>query len=229
MTIDQYFTELKSLLLRKGNPETAEKQAKYMRNQFEYIGLKAPQWAAISKEYFKENGLFDGAELKEFARLCFEDEYREMNYLGLQMVEKKIKTQPEDFIEFLEELIRSRSWWDTVDWANKLVGIHFRRFPHLIRPVTEHWMESGNIWLQRVCLIFQLTYREKTDFGLMKKYILELAGSGEFFIQKGAGWALRQYSKTAGEEVKTFIGENPHLAPLTQREGLKWLKKHGID
>ena len=29
-------------------------------------------------------------------------------------------------------------------------------------------MSSGNMWLQRTCLIFQLKYREKTDFGLLK-------------------------------------------------------------
>jgi len=196
-----------------------------MRNKFEYIGLKAPEWVAISKVYFKENGLFDGEELKEYARLCFEDEYREINYLGLQMVEKKIKKQPEDFIELLEGLVLSRSWWDTVDWLNKLIGIHFRRYPNLIVPVTEHWMETENIWLQRICLIFQLTYREKTDFDLMKKYILELADSSEFFLQKGAGWALRQYSKTNTEGVKKFIQKNPQLAPLTIREGMKWINK----
>lgn len=227
MSPEKYFTELKEQLLRQGNPETAEKQSKYMRNKFEYIGLKAPQWMAISKLYFKENGLFDGEELKTFARLCFEDEYREMNYIGLQMVEKKIKKQPENFIEFLEELVLSRSWWDTVDWVNKLVGIHFRRYPSLIIPVTEHWMESENIWLQRICMIFQLTYRDKTDFELMKKYILEVADSSEFFLQKGAGWSLRQYSKTNGAAVKKFIEENPHLSSLTKKEGMKWLIKNG--
>ena len=37
------------------------------------------------------------------------------------------------------------------------------RFPHLTVPITEKWMASGNIWLQRICLIFQLTYKDKTD------------------------------------------------------------------
>lgn len=215
-------------MLRHGDPATAEGQMKYMRNQFDFMGLKAPQWVALSKEFFNENGMFDGEELKGFAHMCMEDEYREMNYLGLQMVEKRIKKQPEDFIEFLEELVRTRSWWDTVDWVNKLVGIHFRRFPELTIPVTEHWMDSGNFWLQRICLIFQLTYREKTDFELMKKYILRLADSNEFFIQKAAGWALRQHSKTNAQAVIDFIEKNPQLANLTKREGLKWLKKNGF-
>ncbi len=84
-------------------------------------------------------------------------------------------------------------------------------------------MASGNIWLQRICLIFQLTYKEETDFALMKEYILRLAASKEFFIQKGAGWALRQHSKYDPEGVVEFVQNYPQLAPLTRREALKWL------
>lgn len=139
-----------------------------------------------------------------------------------------MKKNPEEFISFYEELIQTKSWWDTVDWIRKMVGVHFQRFPHLIIPTTEKWMASNDIWLQRICLIFQLTYKEKTDFALMKKYILQLANSKEFFIQKGAGWALRQYSKTNGKGVAEFINANPQLAPLTKREGLKWLQQQDL-
>jgi 3-methyladenine DNA glycosylase AlkD len=121
---------------------------------------------------------------------------------------------------FLEELICTRSWWDTVDWVNKLVGLHFRRYPDLIKPVTERWMASGNFWLQRVCLIFQLTYKDKTDSDMMFDYVRRLADSKEFFLQKGAGWALRQYAKTNPDAVLEFV-LNTRLAPLTRREALK--------
>ena len=83
-------------------------------------------------------------------------------------------------------------------------------------------MDSGNMWLQRVCLIFQLTYKHDTDSELLFKYILELKDSKEFFIQKAAGWALRQYSKFNPELVKEFIESN-ELPKLTVREGSKYL------
>ncbi len=223
-----YLQHIKSIYQENGDPERAQGQMKYMRNKFEYYGLKAHEWVAILKDIFKEHGIYNGEELKTFVRLCMEDEYREINYAGLQMVEKQMKKSPEEFIGFYEELIQTKSWWDTVDWIRKFVGIHFQRFPHLIIPTTEKWMAAENIWLQRICLIFQLTYKEKTDFELMKKYILELAGSKEFFIQKGAGWALRQYSKTNQEGVINFIENNPQLAPLTKREGMKWMKAQGL-
>ncbi|MBI5915669.1 MAG: DNA alkylation repair protein [Bacteroidetes bacterium] len=224
MTADQYLAHVKSIFLENGDPERAQGQMRYMRHQFEYYGLKAPQWMALSKAVFAEHGVFEGEELRSFVRRCFDDEHRELHYFALEMVQRVQKKQPPEFIDFLEELITTRSWWDTVDWLAKLVGIHFKKYPPLTGPVTGRWMASGNMWLQRVCLIFQLLYRDKTDFGLMKKYILQVAGSKEFFLQKGAGWALRQHSRTDPQGVADFVEKNPHLAPLTKREALRLLK-----
>jgi 3-methyladenine DNA glycosylase AlkD len=205
-----------------GDPDYAQKQMDYMRNQFEFFGLPAPKWVAISKQIHTQYGIPEGDELYQLVRLCFEADQREMHYFGLQTLEKTIKKQPAEAIDFLEELILSRSWWDTVDWINKLVGIHFKRHPALIQPVTERWMASGQIWLQRICLIFQLTYKEKTDTILLFTYIRQLAETKEFFLQKAAGWALRQYSKYNPEAVRDFI-QSHRLSPLTRREGSKYL------
>ena len=202
---------------------------RYLRNKFAFYGLQAPEWVAILKREFKQNGKYQGAMLHDFVRLCFEDDYREIHYTGLQMLEKQIRTLPAEDIQFLEACICSQSWWDTVDWVSKLVGLHFRRYRTLQRPTCERWVDADNIWLQRVTMIHQLSYKEhELDADLLLEMITRLKSSREFFVQKGAGWALRQYSKIAPEAVTTFIERNPDLAPLTRREGLKWLKKHGI-
>lgn len=226
ITPDQYLQIVKARFQEAGQPEVAEGQRKYMRNLFEYYGLKAPEWLAIAKTLFQEHGVFNGEELTCFVRLCMADEYREINYFGIEMMQKVLKKQSADFIYFLEELILTKSWWDSVDWLAKLVGIHFLRYPDLIKPVTEKWMNSNNIWQQRTALIFQLLYKEKTNVPLLFDYIKRLAHSPEFFIQKGAGWALRQLTRREPEEVIAFV-QNNDLAPLTKREALKWLQKQG--
>ena len=81
-------------------------------------------------------------------------------------------------------------------------------------------MSSENMWLQRVCLIFQLTYRKETDAELMFDYMRRLVPSKEFFIQKAIGWALRQYARTDVDIVRQFV-ETTKLAPLSKREALK--------
>ncbi len=223
----EYSRKVIDLFRQKGDPERAQGQMWYMRYKFEYFGLKAPEWMALAKNLFAEYGIPEGEALKEMARLCYEDDHREANYFAIQMVQKVLKKQPEDFIDFLEELIVTKSWWDTSDWlASKLAGMHFQRFPALIKPVTERWMASGNMWLQRSAIIFQLKFKAATDTAMLFDYIRRVADSKEFFLQKGAGWALREYSKTDPDTVAQFIRDTA-LAPLTKREGMKWIVKKG--
>jgi len=124
-------------------------------------------------------------------------------------------------------LIINKSWWDTVDYiASNLVGPYFRIYPEKIAPVTSHWMESRNMWLQRTCLLFQLKYRGDTDTGLLTGFIEQLKDSKEFFIRKAIGWSLREYSKTNPEFVISFVRNN-HLSGLSEREALKWIQRKG--
>lgn len=225
MTPTQYLSLFKEAYHAAENPTYAEKQAQYMRNKFAFYGLRNPEQKAIAKDIIKANPLPQGEDLQALILEAMNEDYRELHYTALFIAEKVIKKQAAAFIEVLEELILTNSWWDTVDWINKLVGIHFKRYPDLIVPTTEKWMASGNIWLQRICIIFQLTYKEQVNFDLMSKYILELKGSQEFFIQKAAGWALRQYSKFCPQVVIDFIAKHPELANLTQREGLKYINR----
>lgn len=221
----EYYHKVVALFQQKGDPDRAQGQMWYMRYQFEYFGLKAPEWLALAKIIFDEYGIPEGEALLQTARLCYEDDHREANYFGIEMVQKVMKQQPENLIDFFEELIVTKSWWDTVDWLSKLVGMHFQRFPHLTKPVTERWMNSGNIWLQRAAILFQLKFKTKTDTAMLFDYIRRVADSKEFFLQKGAGWALREYSKTDPGAVVQFIRDTP-LAPLTKREGMKWIMKN---
>ena len=219
---EAYLKLVKGIYEANANEETAEWQRKYLRFKFDFYGMKAPVWVGLMKPVFKENGLLSGEALKQFVRLCYNESFRELHYTGLQMIEKNLKNQSADFIYFLEELIETNSWWDTVDWIAKLVRLHFIRHPELIVPVTEKWIESKDMWLQRVAIIFQLLLKDKTNEKLLYDYILRVKDSKEFFIQKAAGWALRDYSKTNPDSVRKFITANT-LAPLTVREGSKYI------
>lgn len=218
-----YFKKASSILAEAGRPEIAEKQEAYMRNQFLFYGIKAPTFMPIYKKLFKEEGKFTGEELKTFARLCYDADYRELHYLAVEMVQQEVKKQDKDFIHFLTEMITQNSWWDTVDWISKLVGFHFIRFPDLIIPTTRAWMDSDNIWLQRVAIIFQRYKNYPTNEKLLFRYILEVADSKEFFLQKAAGWALRDHSKIHPEHVRQFLKDHPELSSLTKREASKYI------
>jgi len=222
-----YIKPLVKEFRNKANPKNAEPMAKYMKNLFPYLGIKTPERKELLKQFYKENGFPEIFDLKQIVLDLWELPEREYQYFAIGMLRKFSRKLDENFIELFEHLIITRSWWDSVDGiASWLIGSLFKRFPKLIKPYTEKWMKSGNMWLQRTVILFQLNYKDKTDVKLLFKNIKKCMDSKEFFIQKAIGWALREYSKTDAQVVIDFV-ENNELATLSKREALKWLKNQG--
>lgn len=147
--------------------------------------------------------------------------WREVHYFALDLMQKYSKNPVIEWIGFYENLITRKSWWDTLDGiAAWQVGDYFRVYPQQIPPVANSRMNSGNIWLQWTCLIFQLRYGKSTDFDLLKSFILPLADSKEFFIQKAIGGSLRQYYRVEPEIIFDFVRSH-NLPALSVREALK--------
>ncbi len=224
-----YYQIMVTHLEQNGNPGIAAAQQKYMRDQFKFYGLKSPERRLIQKAILVEYGMPSVEQLPKLLDLMWQNPHRDLQLYGIDLIERSIKKVEKDFINVLEKLIITKSWWDTVDMlAGKLAAQHFKRFPELLPAYPNKWMVSKNMWLQRSAIIFQLKYRKTTDTDLLFNYILQVKGSKEFFLQKAAGWALREYSKTDWEFVLDFIETHPDLAPLTRREGLKWMKQKGV-
>lgn len=225
-TANEYYEIIRRKFSEVENPEIAVQQSRYMKHLFEYFGLKAPSWQGMLKELFTQYGILHGEDLIDFIELCFADDHREMQYAAIEMAQKAVKKEQENYIEVIEFMIINKSWWDSVDWISSgIAGAFFLRFPHMIVPITERWMHSGNIWLQRAAIIFQLKYKNKTNLDLLGKYILSVAASKEFFLRKAAGWALRTVSYFNPAFVSTFVKENPHLSNLTKKEAMRIILK----
>ena len=170
------------------NPANAEPMAKYMKNLFPYLGIKTPKRKELFKDFIKEHCLPDSSELKQIVLDLWDLPEREFQYVAIGLLRKFSKKWDEDFTELFEKLIITKSWWDSVDGlASWIVGEHFKRFPNIRDKYIDRWMKSGNIWLQRTCLLFQFGYKDNTDEMLMGSIILSLNSSKEFFINKAIG------------------------------------------
>ncbi|MCB0118000.1 MAG: DNA alkylation repair protein, partial [Anaerolineales bacterium] len=110
-----YVRSLKSLFEANANPTDAAPMKKYMRDQFEYLGLKTPIRAALQKEFIKEHGLPPIKELDAISRDLWNLPQREFQYTATSLIDKMQKQLEADFIVTVEYLITHKSWWDTVD------------------------------------------------------------------------------------------------------------------
>jgi 3-methyladenine DNA glycosylase AlkD len=217
-----YTKSLKLFFEKQANPLNAAPMKKYMRDQFEYLGIKSPQVTALLREFIKTNGLPPFETLDLISRELWGLKEREFQYIAMNLIEKYEKKLEPEFIETLEYLMTAKSWWDTVDLlASHPVGAIFKKYPKVKEKYLQKWRKSENIWLRRTTLLFQLGYKKETDFDLLSEIIKENLGSDEFFINKAIGWALRQYAHTNPTPVKKFVKHTKELHPLSKREALK--------
>jgi len=216
---------LKALFEQNADPTQAPAMKKYMRDQFEYLGIKTPKSKALQKEFFAKYGLPDTAELETVLRGLWALPQREYQYVAVGLLGRFAKKLPPEFIVTIEYLITTKSWWDTVDSiAGGTVGIHFKRHPAVRKKYLARWRRSNDFWLRRTALLFQLNYKAETDFDLLCDLIRENLGSKEFFINKAIGWSLRQYARTDPNAVRKFVKETKELHPLSRREAMKHLE-----
>ncbi|MFC2112044.1 DNA alkylation repair protein [Bacteroidota bacterium] len=208
------------------NQERAVQMKKYMKDQFEFYGIGTPDRRAMMSAHIREYGLPDWSDIEAISRSLWEMDERECQFTQLDLMNRmKKKLRPEN-LSLLEYLITTKSWWDTVDGlAGWFVGELFKRHPELIKPTTERWMKSGDIWLQRSCLLFQLKYKKDTDLDLLFSFISALSDHKSFWIRKAIGWILREYSKTDPQAVKDYVDAHPELSGLSKREALKVINR----
>ena len=220
------------------NEENAEKQAAYLRHQFEFIGLKTPERRLLAKDFLKEkkgDKQIDWELVFEFWNLP----EREFQYLALDYLHQMKKWLIFDDMEKIKKLTVSKSWWDTVDALDELVG-------HLlltgrkqatendstayeqVKTLVKEWAQAENFWLRRIAIDCQLSFKNQTDLELLsyniEKNLLGSSFADEFFIMKAIGWALRDLAKTNSAWVIKFIEEHENkMAKLSIREASKHL------
>ncbi len=217
----RFVQEIQGAFSTHANPEKALPMKSYLKEQFEFYGIQSKKRRELQRPLMKKDQLPPLAEVPEVVKAFWQQPQRELQYCAMELMEKFVHHLDTKHIPLLEYCITTKSWWDTVDMiATHLVSTLFKERPELIKPYTAKWLDSGNMWLQRSVILFQLKYKRDTDTALLFKSIDLLKESKEFFIQKAIGWALREYAKTDPSAVVEFVN-NRSLAPLSTREALR--------
>jgi 3-methyladenine DNA glycosylase AlkD len=215
--IEQYFAELRNTFEKHANPYTAAGAKAYMRNLSEYYGLTSPLRRKLTKEFIAKSGYPPYEQLEEMVHYTWQQPQREWQYVALEIVEKFVIKADQSLLDLAEWMITNKSWWD-------IAGALFKRYPEIKMQYIEKWMQSGNLWLQRSCLLHQLCDNKTADRALLFNLCERMADHPDFFIRKAIGWSLRQYSKTFPEAVIDFVSSHK-LSNLSRKEALKVINR----
>lgn len=206
------------------NEAMALPMANYLKNNFTFFGIKTEQRRTIFKTNFEQYKLEINSNFREIAWELFQKPEREFHQCAIDLLMKEFKNnyRIED-IQFIEKLITTHSWWDSVDTIAKyFLGGYLLQFPEETHKVIARFSDANNLWLNRSAILFQLSYKENTNFDLLKSECEKHKHSKEFFIQKAIGWALRDYSRFNPSGVKEYV-VSAQLKPLSTREALRLL------
>ncbi|MBF1697972.1 DNA alkylation repair protein [Streptococcus sanguinis] len=217
MDVEELLENLKAV----ANPDDAGAMKAYMKNKFEFLGVKTPARRKLAKAFFKQQT--DSVIDWNFINEAWKNPYRELQYIALDYLEIRKKLLTPSDLPRLKKLAQTKSWWDTIDFLDRLVGSIIDRFPET-KEIIVAWSCDEDIWLRRLAIDHQLLRKEETDTELLEKILVNNLGQTEFFINKAIGWALRDYSKTNPDWVRDFIERHrAEMATLSIREGSKYL------
>ncbi|MDO4228501.1 MAG: DNA alkylation repair protein [Capnocytophaga sp.] len=205
------------------NEQKAKEMSAYMKNQFAFLGLQSPVRRELTKPFL--------AELRkekiinwELIEQCWQNPYRELQYFALDYLASQKKLLTFSDVPKLKNLAERKSWWDSIDQLDRIIGNIALRFPEELNKTLLAWSIDDNFWLRRIAIDHQLLRKEQTDTILLEKILTNNFGQTEFFINKAIGWSLRDYSKTNPQWVREFLEKNQtKMAKLSIKEASKYI------
>ena len=88
---------------------------------------------------------------------------REYQYVGLDLGKRYKKYFTPASILFIQKLITTKSWWDTIDAiASQMVGAMVFNDPETVT-IMDEWINHENMWIRRTAILHQLNFKESTD------------------------------------------------------------------
>lgn len=217
-----FINKLETAFKENSNPENALAMAKYVRNHFVFFGIKTDDRRQLFNTLCNENQLEISENPRPIALSLYAKPQRELQYCAIEILVKQLKENyKKKDIQLIEKFIITNTWWDSVDTIAKyILGAYLLEFPLETEKVIKRFSNSDNMWVNRSAIIFQLGYKQKTNFEILKSECEKHKYSNEFFIQKAIGWALREYAKTNPLAVQHYVN-NTNLKPLSTKEALK--------
>lgn len=234
----ELIVDLRARFAAHADPARAPAMQAYMKSALPFLGIPAPLRRRLTREAVAAQPARDAAALAATMRelwrgaRCREERYAAVELPRLGRVHPKLVNL--ELLPLVQQMIVEGAWWDLVDdLSGNVLARLLEHHPREMKARLRRWAHSDDLWLRRAAMLAQRSVQAAAfDPVLLYDTILPSIGNGrfadEFFIRKGIGWALRERSYAAPEEVKAFCREYAsQLAPLTRREALKAVARVG--
>ena len=216
------------------DPVRAKPMQAYMKSAMPFQGVASPVWRRFLREAIAAHPAGSTRDLADTMRHLWRSaKFREQRYVAAELARFGPHKRLLDLslLPLYTEMIRDGAWWDFCDdLSGYELGQLLVKYPRDMKPLLRRWAKGDDLWLRRASFLCQRHLKSGIDVKLLYDCILPSIGKGkfadEFFIRKGIGWALRERSYAAPEEVTAFCRDHAaEISPLTRREALRVIEK----
>lgn len=211
------------------DPQKAAGMQAYLKTEMPCYGIQKPQRQVVLREVKRRFPPRSRRQYEAAIKALWRLPHREEKYAAMEYAHQWPQWITAESIPLYERMIRDGAWWDLVDFAAiRLVGQVRLQQRRDLRSTIRAWLDDDDLWIRRTVLISQIGHKQQTNEKELFAHCRRLAHESDFFIRKAIGWALREYSKTQPDAVRSFLLENQRrLSPLSFREGAKVLLRQG--
>ena len=134
------------------NEKEALFMAKYMKNNFEFLGIHSKDRKEAEKKVFKTISKSQKEFIDfDFTDKCYDNKYREFQYAAIDYLIIKKKYLNKNHIDILKKYALTKSWWDSIDFLDRIIGDIALR-DETVNGILLEWSLSENIWLRRIAI-----------------------------------------------------------------------------
>ena len=220
---DQAVRLTRRALVPLADEREAIAMAAYMKDVAPFLGVRSPARRRALREAWRGLDTPTNDELGLAALALVAQREREYHYAASDLIEMYLSSTDETFlVEYVADLLTTRSWWDTVDGlGSSAVSPLCWRYDASELVLT--WSASSDLWLNRAAIQHQRGWKHDTDIPFVLSICDAHSRSREFFVAKAIGWALRDIARLDAESVRRFVAARPYLHPVAVREARRGL------
>jgi len=206
-------SEIRNQLRQIADKERAINSKRYLKSDYNFYGLTVPQLRTIAKQY-KHLSIYDAYNL--FDELWNSGNHEEMS-LALYLLGNYKKQFSKEMWTFLfsNNRIQKAKSWDHIDeLSSHITGEIFLAHPELQAEIKQ-LSESKNPWMRRLSIVSQYPLIKKGKIQLTLLLAEKLVHDNDIYVQKGAGWMLREAGKKSPQQIESFIKIHKNMKPAS--------------
>ena len=196
--------ELKQIRNELKNLENKEKSVfikKYLKSPYEFYGVAVPKLRAIAKKH-KQQNIYGAYNL--FDELWNSGNHEEMS-LALFLLQNHQKQFNNETWKFLRQRLNKAKTWDHIDLLSSGILAKILSKDISLTSEIKEMSQSKNPWERRTSIVSTIQLIREGRLQLVFLLAEKLVYDEDTYVQKSAGWMLREAGKKERVSTKDFI------------------------